>query len=189
MRFHKGFDPWGRSSYRIPEYAVVGSSDCGNWPDSPAPSGKVAPELEDFRKVLRANKIRSRIRFTPSGNACMVKRWVVVKRTDFEKAKRLEPPLQGRGVPGGRRSPQSSRGRRDLLAALPANSSSGHPGQPIAASAMPLGGPQSHDQGSTGPSPGLRATISPANPYRALAQLEAMGVFLFSPEFVGLSLW
>jgi len=36
--------------------------------------------------------------------------------------------------------------------------------------------------GFTWDHPGLRATISPANPYRALAQLEAMGVFLFSPH-------
>jgi len=89
LRFHKGSDPWGRSSYPIPRYAVVGSSDCGDYPDSPAPTAKVAAELEDFRKVLRASRIGSRIRFTPSGNACMLKRWVAVRGADFERAKAL----------------------------------------------------------------------------------------------------
>jgi hypothetical protein len=64
----------------------MGTSDCGMWSDSPAPSDQVAAELEDFRKVLRTNHIRSRIRFTQSGNAFMVKRWVVVHSRDFAKA-------------------------------------------------------------------------------------------------------
>jgi len=86
MRFHRGRDGWGRGSYAIPQYAVVGSSDCGTWSDSPAPSDNVIEELEDFRRVLRANHIRSRIRFTQSGNAFMVKRWVVVHSRDFARA-------------------------------------------------------------------------------------------------------
>lgn len=86
MRYHKGSDPWGRASYAIPEFAVVGSSDCGTWSDSPAPSDRVAAELEEFRKVLRANRIRSRIRYTTSGNVFMAKRWVVVNGIDFHRA-------------------------------------------------------------------------------------------------------
>ena len=89
MRFHRGSDGWGRSSYRIPQYGVVGSSDCGTWPDSPANSDRVAAELEGFRRVLRSNRIRSRIRFTQSGNVFMVKRWVVVHSRDFAKANEL----------------------------------------------------------------------------------------------------
>ena len=86
MRYHRGNDAWGRGSYAIPQYAIVGSSDCGSWPDSPAPSDTVAAELEDFRKILRANHIRSRISFTSSGNAFMAKRWVVVHSRDYPKA-------------------------------------------------------------------------------------------------------
>jgi hypothetical protein len=86
MRFHRGFDGYGRDSYPVPQFAVVGSSDCGTFSDSPAPSDQVEQELEDFRKVLRANHIRSRIRFTQSGNVFMVKRWVVVHSRDFSKA-------------------------------------------------------------------------------------------------------
>src|SRR5260221_371738 len=86
MRFHRGRDGWGRDSYAIPQYAIVGSSDCGTFPDSPAPSDRVSEELEDFRRVLRTNRIRSRIRITNSGNIFMAKRWVVVHSKDFLKA-------------------------------------------------------------------------------------------------------
>jgi len=89
MRFHKGKDGWGRDSYQIPQYAVVGSSDTGMWSDSPAPSDKVKNELDDFRTVLRKNKIRSRIGVTKSGNVMMVKVWVVVNKIDFERANKI----------------------------------------------------------------------------------------------------
>jgi hypothetical protein len=89
MRFHKGRDGWGRDSYQIPQYAVVGSSCTGDWSDSPAPTGKVKAELEDFRKVLRANHIRSRCGATRSGNVFMVKLWVTVKREDYVAAEKL----------------------------------------------------------------------------------------------------
>ena len=89
MRYHRGTDGWGRNSFQIPEYAIMGSSDCGTWPDSPANSDLVAAELEAFRKVLRANGIRSRVSYTQSGNAFMAKRWVVVHSRDFMKANAL----------------------------------------------------------------------------------------------------
>jgi hypothetical protein len=65
---------------------VIGSSDCGSWSDSPAPSDQVREELERFRVVLRKHGIRSRLRYTRSGNAFMVKRWVVVHSKDFMRA-------------------------------------------------------------------------------------------------------
>ena len=89
MRFHRGHDGWGRDSYAIPQFAVMGSSDCGTWSDSPAPSDLVADELEGFRKILRASHIRSRIRFTHSGNVFMSKRWVAVAAKDFFQANAL----------------------------------------------------------------------------------------------------
>lgn len=95
MRFHKGRDGWGRDSYAIPQYAVIGSSDTGTYSDSPARSDLVQDELEDFRKVLRANRIRSRITFTRSGNVFMVKRWVVVHSRDFPKAVALAEAYLG----------------------------------------------------------------------------------------------
>lgn len=89
MRFHKGRDGWGRDSYAIPQYAVVGASDCGGYSDSPAPTDSVREELERFRAVLRQNRIRSRIVYTRSGNVFMLKRWVVVHSKDFMRAASL----------------------------------------------------------------------------------------------------
>ena len=89
MRFHKGSDGWGRDSYQIPQFAVVGSSCTGDWSDSPAPTDEVKAELEEFRKVLRANKIRSRCGATRSGNVFMVKLWVTVSGQDYPVALKL----------------------------------------------------------------------------------------------------
>lgn len=86
MRFHRGKDGWGRDSYPIPQFAVLGASDTGMWSDSPARSDVVRDELEDFRKVLRANRIRSRLRYTQTGNVFCLKRWVVVAGRDYPKA-------------------------------------------------------------------------------------------------------
>lgn len=76
----------GRDSYAIPQYAVIGSSDCGSWSDSPAPTDLVRDELERFRAVLRKNRIRSRFVYIRSGNVFMVKRRVVVHSKDFARA-------------------------------------------------------------------------------------------------------
>src|SRR5688500_11464785 len=89
MRYHRGRDGWCRDSYAIPQYAVLGSSDCGSWSDSPAPTDQVREELEQFRAVLRANRIRSRLAYTHSGNIFMLKRWVVVHSRDYERANQL----------------------------------------------------------------------------------------------------
>ena len=89
MRYHKGRDGWGRGSYSVPQYAVAGSSDCGSFRDSPAPTASVVAELEAFRKVLRAKHIRSHIQYTTSGNAFMAKRWVVVHSKNFLQANTL----------------------------------------------------------------------------------------------------
>ena len=90
MRRHVGRDPWGRDSYDIPKYAVVGSSDCGDAPDSPAPTSRVIAELNRFRLDLRAAGIKSKFAEpTPSGNLFMVNRWVKVAREDFPAAIRF----------------------------------------------------------------------------------------------------
>lgn len=89
MRFHRGRCPWGRDSFRIPQFAVVGASDTGTYADSPARSEVAREELEGFRAVLRANGIRSRLGWTLSGNVFMTKRWVVVHSKDYAEASRL----------------------------------------------------------------------------------------------------
>ena len=86
MRYHRGHDGWGRDYYAIPQYAVAGSSDCGTWSDSPAPSDKVKAELMAFRAVLKAAGIKSRFSGTQSGNCFMGKVWVTVHSRDFTAA-------------------------------------------------------------------------------------------------------
>lgn len=86
-RYHR-IDGW--RGYRIPTFAIAGSSDCGNWDDSPAPGSSVADELARFRKeALRPAGIRSRITYGTTSNVFCSKRWVTVAREDFERAAQL----------------------------------------------------------------------------------------------------
>lgn len=87
-RFHRGSDAWGRGSYEIPANAVVGSSDTGMASDSPAPSDRVKDELEAFRAALlkEAGIESHRVEPTPSGNVFMIKQWVAVDESEFERA-------------------------------------------------------------------------------------------------------
>ena len=89
-RVHRGSDPWGRNSYRIPYYAVAGSSDTGMSYDSPAPSDRVHEELQRFRDFLQTKGIESEFgQVTHSGNIFMGKQWVVVAPKDYRKARLL----------------------------------------------------------------------------------------------------
>lgn len=86
-RYHR-IDGW--RGYRIPTLAVAGSSDCGSWEDSPAPTDSVGDELERFRKeALRPAGIRSRIRYGTTSNVFCGKRWLTVAREDFERAAQI----------------------------------------------------------------------------------------------------
>lgn len=88
LRRHTGQDPWGRDSYNIPQFAVVGSSDCGTAPDSPANSERVNAELQRFQDdLLNDTGIASdRSQPTESGNVFMVKQWVEVSKDDWQRA-------------------------------------------------------------------------------------------------------
>jgi len=97
FRRHKGVDGWGRDSYDIPRHAVAGSSDCGTWSDSPAPTDEVLAELERVIEYLRSEglaadfwrNIVGNIGATASGNVFMGKRWVVVPQAEYRRGKRL----------------------------------------------------------------------------------------------------
>jgi len=83
-RYHK-IDGW--RGYWIPAGAIAGASDTGTWEDSPAPSDKVAAEVERFRReVLRPLGIRSRVRFGLTSNVFAGKRWITVSAEDFPRA-------------------------------------------------------------------------------------------------------
>lgn len=83
-RYHR-IDGW--RGYHIPALAVIGSSDTGEWADSPAPSREVKAEIRRFqREVLRPLGIKSRQRFGVSSNVFCAKRWVCVPRDQFKTA-------------------------------------------------------------------------------------------------------
>ena len=89
MRHHTGNDTWKRDSYNMPDTAVVGCSHTGEWSDSPCPTALVKKELGDFQEFLKANKVRSNLKATESGNIFCTKIWVVVHPAQFEKAQAL----------------------------------------------------------------------------------------------------
>lgn len=80
-------DAW--RGYSIPDNAVLGASDTGMWEDSPCPSDRVDSELNDFQNFLKKNGIESVKKTTQSSNVFMVKRWVVVSKWDYKKAKKI----------------------------------------------------------------------------------------------------
>ena len=83
-RYHR-IDGW--RGYPIPALAVIGSSDTGEWDDSPAPSREVKAEIRRFqREVLRPLGIKSRQRIGVSSNVFCAKRWVCVPRGSFQAA-------------------------------------------------------------------------------------------------------
>lgn len=85
MRYHRGLDPHGRDSYKIPDLAIVGASDCGMDHDSPCPTDEVDAELFRFQKDLMQDKgiLSKREQPTSSGNVHMIKQWVVVEEENF----------------------------------------------------------------------------------------------------------
>ena len=86
-KFFKGSDAWGRGSFEIPALTIAGSSDTGNWSDSPAPSNMVTKEINTLIKDLKKEGIPAKeVGATPSGNLFMAKRWVGVSETDYPSA-------------------------------------------------------------------------------------------------------
>ena len=83
-RYHR-IDGW--RGYYIPALAIAGSSDTGNWNDSPCPSGLVKQEIRRLQsEVLIPNGIKSRTRFGGSSNVFCGKRWLTVSKQDFHQA-------------------------------------------------------------------------------------------------------
>lgn len=81
--YHK-IDGW--RGYSIPTLALYGASDCGTWSDSPAPSSSVLAELESMRSTLRSLGFKTRLAWTESSNAFMIKRWILIQGKDIERA-------------------------------------------------------------------------------------------------------
>lgn len=88
QRRYQKIDGW--RGYYIPGTAVAGSSDTGEYSDSPAPSHEVKAEIRRFqRECLRPAGIKSRQRWGVSSNVFCAKRWVCVAPEDFYRAAEL----------------------------------------------------------------------------------------------------
>lgn len=84
MRYHK-IDGW--RGYSIPNTALVGVTDTGNWSDSPCRPSEGSAELKKFRtEALKPAGIKSRVRFGQTTNVFCGKRWLCVSAADFPRA-------------------------------------------------------------------------------------------------------
>lgn len=77
----------GWRGYSQPIYAIAGSSDTGNWEDSPAPSREVASEIKKFQSDMRKKGFNTRLFSSQSSNVFMMKRWVIVPPEQYSAAK------------------------------------------------------------------------------------------------------
>lgn len=77
-------DGW-RGGY-FPLYYVAGANDTGMWSDSPCRSDIAKAELEGVRKHLRKNGISTRLMCCQSSNVFMMRRFVIVKPQDLDRA-------------------------------------------------------------------------------------------------------
>lgn len=68
-----------------PCFAVIGSSDTGNWSDSPAPSSSVYDEMKKMKASLLRLGIRTYEAHSVTSNLFCMKRWLIVKGCDFAK--------------------------------------------------------------------------------------------------------
>jgi len=80
-------DAW-RGGY-FPFYYVAGANDTGTWDDSPCRSEVATSELKQVREHLKRNGVSSRAMVCQSSNIFMVRRFIVVKPSDFDRAKSL----------------------------------------------------------------------------------------------------
>lgn len=76
----------GWRGYQQPIAAVAGANDTGMYSDSPCKSDVRKSEIEGYRKLLRAEKINSRIVWGKTSNVFCVKCFVCVADEDKNRA-------------------------------------------------------------------------------------------------------
>lgn len=77
----------GWRGYSEPLYAVCGANDTGTYDDSPCPTHVCLKELKEARKALKG--IPSRMIVTESSNVFCVHRYIIVKPSQVEEARKL----------------------------------------------------------------------------------------------------
>ena len=85
-RWHK-LDPY--RGYKVPPYALAGTSYTGDSSDSPYPFEKIQPELDKLITYLNKNGLHPGLKHTESSNVFMIKIWIVVPNDEYQKAREL----------------------------------------------------------------------------------------------------
>lgn len=80
------------SGYEQPINAVGGSSNTGSWEDSPCPTNRVKKEIGEFRKMLRAKGIQTKMLVGKTGNIFCQHVYILVHPDDRDVA--LEIAIQ-----------------------------------------------------------------------------------------------
>jgi hypothetical protein len=76
----------GWRGYVEPINAVAGANNTGSWSDSPCPSNVCETEITGFRKLLRKNGIRSKLKVCATSNIFCTSVYVLVHPDNKEKA-------------------------------------------------------------------------------------------------------
>ena len=84
LSLYERYDGWRGAS--VPAFAIFSSSDTGIWADSPCPSDVVDMELAKARAILTAEGIRTYIAHSVTTNVFCMKRHVIVRACDYDKA-------------------------------------------------------------------------------------------------------
>lgn len=80
--------------YEQPINAVGGANDTGGWSDSPCPTDRCSRELDQFKKMLRAEGIPYVEAAGHSSNVFCIHRYVLVHPDDGERARQLARELE-----------------------------------------------------------------------------------------------
>lgn len=84
----------GWRGYEEPINGVGGCNHTGGWSDSPCPTHIVKSEIDGFRKILRKEKIRSKLLVTKSSNVFCEHIYVLVHPDDRERSLELSKEYQ-----------------------------------------------------------------------------------------------
>lgn len=77
----------------FPKYYVAGANDTGMFSDSPCRSDIAKAELDMVRKHLRKHGIGTRSMWCESSNVFLIRRFIIVKPSDMDRAKALVSEL------------------------------------------------------------------------------------------------
>ena len=83
----------GWRGYEQPIDAVCGANNTGNWSDSPCPSSVCEREITQARRILRSNKIPSKISVCQTSNVFCCHVYLVVPSELKKRAKELISPI------------------------------------------------------------------------------------------------